>query len=69
MTDKVLGPADHFLRGAAGEGEQEDALSRDTALQQAGNARGERFGFTRACAGDNQKRSVAMRSGGALVQV
>ena len=51
------------LRGAAGEGEQEDALGRDAALDEMGDAVDERARLPGAGAGDDEERAVAVRGG------
>ena len=60
---------EHLLRGAAGEGEEEDALRRDAALDEVGDAIDERARLPGAGAGDDEQRAVAERGGGGLLGV
>ena len=65
----MFGAADHFLRGAPGEGEQENVVRSHAAFQKTGDTRGECLGFPRAGAGDYQQRPVPVRGGSALLRV
>src|SRR5439155_20393094 len=55
--------AEHFSSGAAGEGEEENALWRDPFFDKEGNAAGEGPGFSRAGAGDDEDGAVAAGDG------
>ena len=68
-TDESLGAGEHLLRGAAREGEEEDALGRDAALDQVRDAVDERARFARARAGDDEQRPVAEGDGARLLRI
>ena len=59
-------PAQHLGRGAPGEGDQEDALRPDPAVDEMGHAVRERGGLTGPSARDDEQRLVAVRRGLAL---
>ena len=64
-----LGAGEHFLSGAAGEAEQEDAFGRGAGVDQVGDAVDQRARLARAGAGDDQQGPVAVRRGGVLLLV
>ena len=66
---EAFGAAEHFLGGAAGEGEEEDALGRDAALEQVRDAVDQRARLAGAGAGDDEQRTVAVGRGGSLLVV
>ena len=57
------GPAQHFPRRFAREGEQKDVLRSDTALDQIRYAVDDRPGLPRSRAGDNEMRTVGRAYG------
>ena len=59
LPDEALGAREHFLGGAAREGEQEDPLRRDAAVDQVGDAVDQRSRLSRSGAGDDEERSVS----------
>ena len=60
---------EHLVGGAAREGEEEDALGRDAAFDEVGDAVDERARLPGAGAGDDEQRTVAVRGGGGLLGV
>ena len=62
-ADQPLGAREHLLRGAAREGEEQDALGRHAALDQVRDAVDERPRLARAGAGDDEQRTVAKLRG------
>ena len=58
-ADQPLGAREHLLRGAAREGEEQDALGGDAALDEVRDAMDERARLARARARDDQQRRVA----------
>ncbi len=60
LADQLLGPAQHFLRGAPGKGQQKDRARRNAAFDEPGHAIDERASLARARARDHQQRAVAM---------
>ena len=60
---------EHLAGGAAREGEQEDPLRRDAALDEVRDAVDERARLARARAGDDEQRPVAERDGARLLRV
>ena len=65
--DEPLGAGEHLLRGAAGEGEQEDALGRDAALDEVRDPVDERARLAGARAGDDEQGPVAEGGGARLL--
>ena len=63
--DESLGAAQHLLRGASREREEEDALRPHALGEEVGDAVDERAGLPRACAGDDEEWSGAVGGGGA----
>ena len=59
--DEPLGAREHLAGGAAGEGEQEDALGRDASLDEVRDAVDERARLAGARAGDDQQRARRRR--------
>ena len=59
-ADESLGARQHFLRSPAGEGQQEDALGFDAALDQMRDAIDERARLSGSGAGDDEKGAVAV---------
>ena len=68
-ADESLGAGEHLAGGAAREGEEEDALRRDAALDQVRDAVDERARLARAGAGDDEQRPVAEGDGALLLRV
>ena len=58
-----LDPALHLGRRPAGEGQQQDPLGRHALADQKGDPMGQGIGFTRACAGDDEKGRRVVRPG------
>src|SRR6185437_10639081 len=65
-ADEALGAGEHLVRGAAGEGEEENALGRDAATYKVGDTIDEGARLPRAGAGDDEEGPVAMDGGGGL---
>jgi len=68
-SHESFGSAQHLVRGAARKRQQQDTLGSNAAVQQVSDPVDERSSFTRACAGDDEEGSVAMRGGGELLGV
>ena len=68
-ADEAFRAREHLLRGAAREGQQEDALGARAAIDQVRDAIDERACFSRAGSGHDQERPVAVRGGGELLGV
>jgi hypothetical protein len=68
-ADQALGAGEHLSGGAAREGEEEDPLCRDAALDQVRDTVDERARLPRAGAGDDEERPVAERDGALLLRV
>ena len=66
VADEGLGPLAHLARGAVREGQQEDAVRRDAALDQVGDAVDERAGLAGAGRREHEQRPVAGRRRRAL---
>ena len=62
-------PSQHLLRGAAAEGEQQDALGCYALVEQVHDAGCERLGLAGSRAGDDEQRSAAVLDGRALALV
>ena len=60
--DQPFGAAEHLLRGATREREEQDALRTDAALEQVRDAIHERAGLARPRARDDQQRAVRVRT-------
>ena len=60
------GALQHFLRGSAGEGEQEDSGRRDALRDQPGDAVRQGAGLPAARPGDDEQGPIGVRHGGAL---
>ncbi len=63
---ELLRAREHLLRRAPREGEQEDPLGTDAALDQVGHAVDQRARLARPRAGDDEQGAVRMRRGRAL---
>jgi len=68
-ADQTLGAGEHLAGGAPREGEEQDPLRRDAALDQVRDAVDERARLARAGAGDDEQRPVAERDGALLLRV
>jgi hypothetical protein len=66
---ELLGARLHLLRGAAGEGEEENAFGRDTAVDEVRDAINECTGFSRSGAGDDEEWSVTERCRRGLLRI
>jgi len=66
---ETLGATQHLVCGAAGEGEEEDALGRDTAVDEMGDPVDERSCLAGARAGDDEEGSLAVSGGHRLLGV
>jgi sulfate/thiosulfate-binding protein len=60
---------EHLARGAAGEGQQQQALGRDALAEQPLDARAERRRLARARAGQDEQRPAGVGGGGELLRV
>ena len=69
IADQLLHPAQHLLRRAPGESQQQDRSGRHAALDQPGDPINQRAGLARARSGDHQQRALAMPDGFELRRV
>jgi hypothetical protein len=67
--DEAFNAREHFLRGAPREGEKEDSLRADAALEEMRDAVNEGAGLAGSCAGDDQECAVAVRCGRLLLLI
>jgi hypothetical protein len=67
--DESFGARQHFLRGAAGEGQKEDALGFDPAIYEMRDSVNERARLACACAGNDEKGTIAVSCGRCLLWV
>jgi hypothetical protein len=67
--DEALGAGEHLAGGAAGEGEQEDALGGDPSLDEIRDPVDERAGLAGACAGDDEQGRVAEGDSARLIRI
>ena len=65
VVQQVARAQQHFLRGLAGEGQQQDGFGRHALFHQVGQAVDNGTGLAAACAGDDQQWAV--HSGNGLV--
>ena len=68
-SDQPLDARQHFLRGAAGEGQQKDSLRRHSAREQMRDTMDQRPRLSRARAGDNEQRTPGVRRRGQLRRI
>ena len=66
ISDELLCPPQHLLRGAPRERQQQDRAGRHAALDQPRDAIDQRASLARSRARHDQQRAVAMRHGGEL---
>ncbi len=69
LPEQIRHPPHHFLGRLVGEREQQNALGRDALLQQVGDPIGERAGFARPGAGNDQRRARRGGDGRVLLRV
>jgi hypothetical protein len=68
-THEPLGTREHLLRGSAGEGQEQDSLWADTALEEVSDAIDEGSRFAGSRTGDYQQWPVTVCCGGRLRRV
>jgi hypothetical protein len=68
-ADQSLGARQHLLRSAAGEGEQENPLRFDAAVNQVCDSIDQSASLACARAGDYEKRTIAVGCSGCLLRV
>jgi len=68
-THEALGAREHLLRGATREGEDEDAVGINAAIDEMRDAIDKRAGLPRAGAGDDEERPVTVRRCGCLLGI